>query len=329
VVRKTDVVTYSFRWPFAFPAGPRLPFRTDEWLVLADEEWQILVIPGGSESLYDSRRPVLLGQGFASEDSATKEAMRARSALERVFAAFTIGAYFDGRARGSIRFSQALLDAVEEETGHPLRPDNSGLTVYRTDPAPGFIGFQAEGRVDVPADLLDGALASPGAWADKSDEEHAAYAIFTAAGATQSSDAQFLMLVMAVEVLADVGPRSEAALAHVDQLVRVTKDADLTIDDKAPLLSALSNLRTESVGHACRRYLDEHLAERAYGGMSPGAFFGKCYGIRSGLTHGGKRAEPGELVEWLNPLQQLVGDLLGGAELAAWRDEEQRRRYGS
>ena len=137
------------------------------------------------------------------------------------------------------------------------------------------------------------------------------------------------MLVMAVEALAEVGPRSEAALAHVDQLVRVTKDADLRIDDKAPLLSALSNLRTESVGYACRRYLDEQLAERTYRGMSPGAFFGKCYGIRSGLTHGGKHVQPGELAEWLNPLHELVGDLLGGAELASWRDEEQRRRYGS
>lgn len=330
VVHDTGSVTYSFRWPLAFPVGPRLPFRTSEWLLLAGDAWQIRLVPeGSSETLYASKRPVLVGHGFPSAELAEAGAKQARTALERIFAAFGIGAYFDGRARGSLNFSQAFVHQTLEDTGQVIAPDNAGLTVYLTDPATVFFGFSAEVRVDVPAELLNAALASPAAWTDKSDEELVAYSIYTAAAAAGSEEARFLMLVMAVEVLAEVRPRPGAVRAHVDAMVQMTKEAAMTDDERTPLVSALNNLRDESVGSACRRYLNERLGQRTYRDMSPGAFFGRCYGIRSGLTHGGKRSEPGDLGEWLNPLQELVGDLLAGTDLATWRDEERRVRFGS
>ncbi|KRB73148.1 hypothetical protein ASE01_20490 [Nocardioides sp. Root190] len=164
---------------------------------------------------------------------------------------------------------------------------------------------------------------------DKPDDERVAYSIYTAAAASGSEEARFLMLVMAIEVLAEARPRPGAARAHVDALVQMTKEADMTDDERLPLISALNNLRDESVGSACRRYLNERLGQRTYRDMNPGAFFGRCYGVRSRLTHGGKRSEPGDLAEWLNPLQELVSDLLAGTDLAAWRDEERCARYGN
>lgn len=322
-------MTYSFRWPFAFPNGPRLPFHTNEWVVPISHDWRIRIVAvNPSESLYETERPVLVGDGFESATSATTEATRARSALERAFAAFGIGAYFDSRAGGSLNLSQALVDRVREETGQVLRPDNAGLSVYPTAPAVVLLGFEARGRVSVPPEFLDAALASPAAWVSKSDEEHVAYSIYTAAMAARSQEAQFLMLVMAVEFLADVNPRPVAVRAHVDVLIQMTNDADLTSDDRGPLVNALNNLRNESVGSACRRYLHEKLDERTYRDMSPDAFFRKCYSIRSRLTHGGQRIEPSELDAWLNPLRRLVGDLLAGTELVTWRDREESVRYG-
>lgn len=82
--------------------------------------------------------------------------------------------------------------------------------------------------------------------------------------------------MIALECLAERRERDGRVREHVEALVCLTQDADLTECERAPLIGALDALRTESTLRACRRPADE-MDGRDYDGMSAMSFVRHCY----------------------------------------------------
>ena len=105
--------------------------------------------------------------------------------------------------------------------------------------------------------------------------------------------------------------RSEKVLAHVDQVIELTKTADLPRAEVKSLLGSLEWLRKESITRTGRT-LARELDGRCYLGERPDKFFAKCYTIRSDLVHGNLPRPPlSDVQRRAEALRVFVGDLLG------------------
>ncbi len=76
--------------------------------------------------------------------------------------------------------------------------------------------------------------------------------------------------------------------------------------------NVLGNLKTESVGKACRDFVNEYVDNKLYEDKSATDFFRQYYRIRSSLLHSGTAAPTtlDELSSLTNELDRLVADLL-------------------
>jgi hypothetical protein len=93
------------------------------------------------------------------------------------------------------------------------------------------------------------------------------------------------MLMMGLETLLTLQPRSHDARQHVAELMQATKEANLPSDEARSLLGSLSWLEKKSISQAGRR-LASRLEPRTYMELTPVKFFNKCYSLRSALAHG-------------------------------------------
>jgi hypothetical protein len=116
---------------------------------------------------------------------------------------------------------------------------------------------------------------------------------------------------MATETLINLQPRTPEVQAHVDNLIALTREADLPANERQSILGTLKWLHDESISQGGRR-LARKLGNRLYADESPERFFTSCYSIRSGLAHG---HHPRPSVDGrVAALETFVADLLS-AEL--------------
>lgn len=121
--------------------------------------------------------------------------------------------------------------------------------------------------------------------------------------------------MVALETLIQPESRPDQVVSHVDELVRLTRDAGLPPDELTSIVSTLTYLREESIGQAGRR-LSRSLTG-SYKDLPPDRFFSGVYGIRSGLIHGGyPRPDGGEIEEWTPHLERFVSALIARSEAA-------------
>lgn len=139
-----------------------------------------------------------------------------------------------------------------------------------------------------------------------------AFDLFSASFFQPSADGRLLMLMMAVETLLELRPRSEAAQNLVEQLIATTKASQITESERRSLSESLSWLMNESIGQAGRE-LASRLEPRTYMDLRPKKFFTQCYKLRSDLVHG-KHPRPDRDRTDLHAaaLELFVGDVLSG-----------------
>jgi hypothetical protein len=123
-----------------------------------------------------------------------------------------------------------------------------------------------------------------------------------------------VMLMMALETMMDLAPRSAEATRLVDELIDLTGASELPANEIQSIVGVLEWLRRESIGQGGRR-LARTLGARRYADESPANFFTECYGIRSDLVHGGfpRPSVDGRVAT----LETFVADLLSGELLDA------------
>lgn len=189
--------------------------------------------------------------------------------------------------------------------------DAHALIVFECDPPPSFVDASAEMFVSVNATRLDQAVEAALSIEVASPAAHSlSFDLYSASAFQPSTDARFIMLVMAVETLLDPQPRPESSRAHVEHLIGLTQAADLPDSERSSLLGSLQWLRLQSFGQAGQA-LAATLGVRTYMDMTPSKFFAHCYELRSRLVHGAtSRPERREVDVSAAQLERFVADLL-------------------
>jgi hypothetical protein len=296
-------------------SGPTRINSQEKQMVLAERaaDGEDVVLRGLGESIIqDSAQLVVEGRNYRSEDEARAGGDRWRGLLEKAFAAVNLGADFGDRAPISV-LTDAGAQIFEAQLGQPVLNDVHGVMTFECEPRPRFVSMGVTVSVGRSAEHLARAIAKAREiGATMSGAERLAYDLYSASFALPAADARFVMLMMAVETLIEPARRSDAARAHVEQLIAMTKEADLPTAERDSLVGSLRWLMDESISHAGRR-LAANLDGRMYMDQAPIKFFTSCYELRSRLVHG---YYPRPAVEEVNarcaPLELFVGDLLAG-----------------
>lgn len=284
-VKEAPRGAYCFRIPFRMSSGSLLDLPEPEcelFRVACQRVWLAAVEPVGP--LRDAFRIVIRGEGFDDEAAARDEGER-RDVVCRALARLHLGADFGERAPyGQMTEAGRLIYA--QELGHPVMSDVPGVSTLPCDPELRFLRSQAEGYGRPSPERSAAVSGAPAELGSRlSPVERLAFDLYSGSYFQPSADARLLMLMMVVETLLDLRPRSDSARAHVQRLIDATDRADLPTSDRQALKGSLAWLFNESIGQAGRR-LATRLEPRRYGGRSPSSFFTKCYTMRSALVHG-------------------------------------------
>jgi hypothetical protein len=280
------------------------------WLASADP----------NEPLRDADRIVIRGEGYDTEEAARSAGDRWRDIVCRGLARLHLGADFGERRPHSV-LTEAGEQQYSQSLGHPVLSETPGVTTFLCQPAPRFLRMDVEGcRRPSPQQCAAVFFAAADRPEPLVQSERLAFDLYSGSFFETSADARLLMLTMAVETLLDPKERSQAVREHVQRLIQLTDDAPLESSEVASIRGSLTWLLDESIGQAGRR-LARTLEPRRYSGLAPGAFFTKCYGVRSALVHGhAPRPERDEVDLLAADLELFVGHLLSGALLASFPD---------
>jgi hypothetical protein len=257
------------------------------------------------QPLNDADWVFMVGRGYESEEVAAQAAARWRGYVERGFARVSVPADFDARTGVLTSVGQQMY---EEQTGERVL-NETALNVFDEDPWPRFVRVgPVSAVVGRSFAVVLGAIKAAAERDLRVPEQEAlAYNLFSASFSQPQEDARFMMLMMAAETLINLQPRAPEVQAHVDDLMALTRKADLPANERQSILGTLKWLYDESINQGGRR-LAERLGNRRYADESPERFFTSCYSIRSGLVHGN---HPRPSVDGrVAALETFVADLL-------------------
>jgi hypothetical protein len=315
VARTGVFLSYCFRVRFRL-GRTRIQSEALE-LGLAEEGGGRIFLRATSEAtpLSDADQIALRGEGYATREDAQETAERWVPRLQVAFARLRLGADFGLRSPGGM-VTEHGLSMFEEMAGQRVLADAPGVLVFECDPQPRFVSIGATAVVGKPAErflrFVDAATDRDIALGER---EQLAYDLYSASFFETSSDARFLLLMMAAETLIEQEYRPEDVRAHVSRLITETRSSGLSPDHIESLVASLEGLSIESVGRAGRR-LAASLGDRRYMEESASTFFMRCYEMRSQLVHGHfPRPAPGDVGIRAANLEGFVGDLLGVALL--------------
>jgi hypothetical protein len=304
---------HCFRVPFNMSELSLLGVTEPEYELQKDGGQRVwLVSTVVEQPLSEATSLTIRGEGYASDAQALTEGERWRDVVSRALARLHLAADFgDRRPFGGLTTEgKELLSA---QKGQPMESDMPGVTTFPCSPQPLFVRFDAKGcrrpspeqnqRAFVEAAILGEPFRGP---------ERLAFDLFSGSFFQPSADARLLMLTMAVETLLDLQSRSHAAREHVQTLIAATESARLNPAERDSLIGSIRWLFDESIGQAGRR-LAETLEPRRYMGLSPSAFFTRCYSMRSSLIHGSvPRPERNDVDSLAANMEVFVGHLLSG-----------------
>lgn len=313
---------YDFRHRIRLP-HPYLPYPENEIALhvpgFNDQRIVLRAARDPGTALRDSTSPLLLGEGFTSADEARRAGTAARSLLEKAFVVAGVAADFGDRAASGGRMSEAFKDQLWNEQSLRVLDDSPNLIVFEhSDAVTVFMGGSASGFAPAVREHLDAALRHPDAGAGSGNEiVQLAYELYSSSTFSVMVDVRFLLLMMALEVLIEQGPRTQAERDIIDEAIfsLETNGEAIPQANYNSLLGALRQLRTESIGQAGRR-LVATLDNRRYGGKSAQQIFRQSYGVRSRLVHGAIPRPAREDVGLLTAhLEHLVRHLIAGPRL--------------
>lgn len=308
---------FRFRIRFNVAENHRVNLAEDEVVLHEDPAtivWMRSLKRG--ESLQDASVALLLGSAYGSEKQALDAGIHWRGVLERTYAALGIAADFGDYAAKGVGLTPAFLEQLRETTAQVVINEVHGLMVLPDDVTAVAISGNARGRAGTPSERFLQALSAAMGAPEFDFRERLAYDIYSAAAFVGDFPvARFMMLMMALETLIQAGERDDVSQAHIDRLIEDTDHATLAQHAKESLQNALRGLKRESVRSAGRRLVVE-LGGRTYDGMTPTQFFGRCYTIRSALSHGATNRPDRDLVgRTAAQLDVFVGHLIAGKTL--------------
>lgn len=279
---------YSFRIRFNRSPIDTIQIEENELALPTISAKSSIVLRARKDNLKirDSDQLAVVGSGYESAQDAEVEGREVRKALTVALARVRVGADFGDRAAKGM-FTEHGLKWVEQQIGQRALNNVHGLMIFETFPKPRFVSSNAQmTKETTPDSFLAAYTKSLEISSTISQREELSYTLFNASFFQPTADSRFLLLIMAVEALIELERRSDESLAHVDSLIRQTKNADIPVQERNSMLGTLRWLRVESINQAGKRIAGERLANRTYIEMTAADFFTHCYQVRSNLVHG-------------------------------------------
>ena len=305
--------TFRYRLKLAPRSSISSPEPRVELLQTSDSRKVELASPDAESPLTKARDLVLRAAGWSSADQAEIEGRQYADRLAIALIHHRIGVYPADTAPRGLFFKPGLR-MLEEQLNERVMNDVYGLTTYESEPPPRFASV---GPVTVVMSVAAAKLrntfqalsANP---VGISNRERLAIDLFNNSFLESSSNTRLLTLVMAVESLLQLQPRSAPAMALVDSfLEEVAHSAALSTKEKDSLSGSLRYQRLQSISEAARTLVSTRLGGRRYMELSPAKFFTTCYTVRSWLVHGAEPRPPYQEVGRLAAtLEVFVCDLL-------------------
>ncbi len=312
---------YCFRVRFELGKRFNLDIGAKEAALAVGQDVRLVAL-GGDELIKSTRQLAIIGRGYRTEAEASEAAHIWRGYAERGFARANLGADFGDRTAGKsvvteyglAHFAELFPGIPRVEPWRALLNDEFGTMIFRQRPWPKFARM---GPVEIkigrnPRAVLGAVSAAADLNVCVSQRETLAFNLYSASFSETSTDARFVMLMMALETLIEPELRADTVRQHVDGLIQQTKESGLERGEVSSLIGSLEWLRQQSIGQAGRQ-LAKRLGPRQYMEEAPWAFFTSCYEMRSRLVHGGvPRPLEGEVGRRAAHLETFVSDLLSG-----------------
>jgi hypothetical protein len=178
-----------------------------------------------------TRRVVVQGIGYETEAEAREAAKLWRACFMAAFTSLRIGVDFGDRAIRTTSTRRAVA-ALTKLSVRPPTNYQSGILVYESRSPPIFMPtVSAKGTVASPRPL-SAALAAARGTGGLSEERQVTYDLFSAALGFPSGDAQYAMLMAALETMIKPQPRSGDSIEHVSTLIKFTRKSGLPKREK-------------------------------------------------------------------------------------------------
>jgi hypothetical protein len=293
-----DARTYAFRLTCSLAGG-----------VIETEEGEIvLVLPGVPAievgiSRDDQTEQWLLTAwcgGFDSATEAQTAGLRVKTAL--VLAGILLGVGIDA---GNDQIIGPGFRRTDGQPDERLQPEVHGLQVV-PDIEGLLFGSLRVGRPVTrisPANFQKRVAESYALGKPVTKKQILAAQLYNQSHFHSSDAARFIVLISAVESLADRNPRSPAAVQLIERMIQMVKDS-INPEELESLKSGLSNLKNESIGSTCRALVRRHC------GDSAAKIFRRVYDIRSTLLHTGEPPAGTDFDVEVRELDTLVRNLL-------------------
>ncbi|HLE08779.1 MAG TPA: hypothetical protein VI914_04050 [Thermodesulfobacteriota bacterium] len=304
--------TYAFRIRFLLPEDRIINYdgKILEIPLSISDKKLLLKSFSTSKKISESNNLVIFGRGFSSHEEANDCGSRVKNSLLVCGANLQMGIDV-GKDTSRGVLSNHFMDMVRKG-GAKLLNDIHGLSVYKEEEdMPVFFG-------SVGGTFISGSSSSKFVEVltkiynenpELSDKQTLALELYGAAHFETSLRARFLTLVIAIESLCQYESRAENTLKFLKTLEDLTtKDSTLEKAEKESLLSALRNLKYQSIANSCGKLIKLHQREFSIGDAVE--FFKQCYKIRSAILHTGQPSREIRLGTEVSKLDRFVSELL-------------------
>lgn len=304
---------FDFRLRFNFLEGDHIECDAEDLVIIEDVYGHRLRLKSGVKgvAIKDKSHAALIGGPYQSKEEAFQSANIAKRALLIWAVTQKIGVDLgDSKFRGG--FTIEGLKFIAEKLGKPVRNDLHGIDVYEHHDELTFVLFDIKASVGKDRNAFIETIAKR--FLDPTpltEKQIVSSELYCSSFFDVSFSSRLITLVSSIEALLELPDRSYEALALVEQLVQIVRDAGLDAETKSSIIGSLQWLRQASIGQAGRALSERLLPNKQYLGQTASHFFNFSYGLRSQIVHRGRPKDLGiDLKEVANTLQVFVGDLL-------------------
>lgn len=263
------------------------------------------------EPIRKAEELIVTQAGYQTKELAEAGGEQLLGVLMLVLARHRLGADFGSRAPKSV-WTEHGLGWLEQQIGARVLNSVHGMMVYETEPKPKFAKMEAKALRGVdPVTFSRTFKEAASLNFSLTDRDFLALSLFNASFFQQSGDSRFLLLMMAIEAMLELPPRSASAQEHVISMIAATRQAKMSQTEKDSMIGALRWLKYESISRTGRQLVQQILGERVYLEMTAADFFTHCYTLRSNLVHGNMPYPTHEVISAaVGDLEVMVSDLI-------------------
>lgn len=304
-------MNYKFRLVFYHPKPGFFRIDSDAFEFEISDGIVVQVVPRDSEKLINATKYHIESGGYSSIVDAEANGEKLRTHLRLLNCMLDLGLSIpisDGSSGG---VSSAIKEKARE-TGGEVLDTIIGLRVFPDDG--NHFEYVASGIVNVsPSDPLYVLKGLKDSWINDFEfNENTAdtIEILNISVRETSPKVKYLATYLAMEQIIERKMRSIEAQSLIDQFVELTKESNLTTDEKASLSGSLGYLKEQSFSSAFSSFAKCITDPASINGMPVTKFVSECIKLRNKIAHNVAIENISKIEEYTKHLRSMALSLL-------------------